>query len=91
MASKPAKSLFDLVTGKLTEAEQMHFNYHKLFLNGVTPTDNAAVTEFIQKEYMDGMTLEEFALAALIEKMQGDISKISTKNPVKADTKKAEK
>lgn len=77
--------LSELVNSKLAQDEQMHFNYHKLYLNGIDLKNGSEVTRFIQDEYMQGLSLEEYALTNIVEQIKADIQKLSAKYPVKAD------
>lgn len=87
MAKK--EQISDLVKNRLNAEEQMHFNYHKLYLNGIDLNNATEIDEFLRAEYLEGLSPEEFAMQFIITKIQSDIQKISQKFPVKKPSKKS--
>lgn len=73
------KTLADTVLAALDEESYEHFRYNKLYLNSVRIDDKEAVTKYLQEEYLAGKTMEEFALACILDGIKKDVSKYSIK------------
>lgn len=74
---------------KLDPEMRMHFTYHGLFLNQVDPNNPEAVSEYLTRTYMNGQTLEEFAVTQIVTAIQEAHKKFIVKS--KPETPKAPK
>lgn len=83
-------TLFDDVMNKLTLETKMHFGYQVLFQGGINPEDKEAVTEKITKDYLNGKTLEEFAIDHIVNSITEQMKKYAPK-PKKTETESKQK
>ena len=70
---------------------RMHFQYHGLFMQDIDVNDHDSVEQFFKQNYLNNLSLEEFAISICVEKINEEMKKYRPKPKQPEKVEKSDK